>query len=76
MAGRYGSVLTLKSPRVAALKVAQAQEEGPIERTHRPPVGAQRFGRSKTLAGGLIAALKALEDSYEDLPSDIDGNVW
>lgn len=88
MTTRYGSVLSLpkgahKVPEKMApvLGSCPAAEEGPvlgspIDRTHRPPVGAQRFSRSKALADGLRAALKAREDSYEDLPSDVNGNVW
>ena len=76
MSGRFGSTLSLPN---GARKVTQEVTAEPVteptqERTHRPPVGAQRFSRSKALADGLRAALKAREDSYEDLPSDVNGN--
>lgn len=83
MSGRFGSVLTLKAPRKATTPTIVEAPQGIAqevtaevtqERTHRPPVGARRFSRSKALADGLRAALKAREDSYEDLPSDINGN--
>lgn len=73
MTSRYGSILTPKVPRKVA-QVVTAQVVTAQERVHRPPVGAQRFGRSKALADGLRSALRDAAESYEDLPTDRNGN--
>lgn len=79
MTTRYGSVLTLKAPRKATTPtIVEAPQEITAEvtqeRTHRPPVGARRFSRSKALADGLTALLKDADQSGWDRPGDINGN--
>lgn len=76
MSGRYGSTLSLPK---GARKVTQEVTAEPAikvtqERTHRPPIGARKFSRSKALADGLKTLLKDADQYGWDRPGDHNGN--
>ncbi len=80
MTTRFGSTLSLPkgarkvTPPAPVEVTAEPVIEVTQERTHRPPVGARRFSRSKALADGLTALLKDADQSGWDRPGDINGN--